>query len=48
MRHDPSCERGSEATSGCRCASRAYSRDPLPDDVTPIYADPKTPNQEGS
>jgi len=56
MRHDPLCERSSTLSAisgsfgpskGCKCASRAYERDPLPDDVRPIYAEPKTPGQEG-
>jgi len=51
MRHDESCERGdvvpSIYSSGCKCASRAYKADPLPDDVTPIYAELRTPGQEG-
>ena len=51
MLHDSLCERVSLVStyqgSGCHCATRAYARDPLPDDVTPIYAEQKTPNQEG-
>jgi len=51
MRHDGLCERDSHAVTifglGCQCASRAYRADPLPDDVTPVYAEPKTPGQEG-
>lgn len=51
MRHDESCELGSTVAtylgSGCHCATRAYQHDPLPDDLTPIYAEPKTPGQEG-
>ena len=51
MRHDQLCERNATLAtylgSGCKCATRAYARDPLPDDVTPIYAEQKTPGQEG-
>ena len=51
MRHDQLCERDTTVAtylgSGCRCASRAYDHDPLPADFTPIYAEPKTPGQEG-
>jgi len=51
MLHDQLCERSSTLSTylglSCQCASRAYARDPLPDDVTPIYAEPKTPGQEG-
>jgi len=51
VRHDLLCERDTTLAtylgSGCRCATRAYARDPLPDDVTPIYAEPKTPGQSG-
>ena len=51
MRHDQLCERNTGLAtylgSGCKCATRAYAADPLPDDVTPIYAEPKTPGQEG-
>jgi len=51
MRHDALCERHNilNYSSGltCQCASWAYKADPLPDDVTPIYAEPKTPGQEG-
>jgi len=52
MRHDQLCESGSALSAisgsfgpsrGCQCGSRAYAADPLPDDVTPIYAEPKTP-----
>ena len=47
MVHDQSCERNNALSyqgSGCQCASRAYQRDPLPDDAlsatnwTPIWA----------
>jgi len=40
MRHDESCERNAALSyqgSGCQCASRAWLRDPLLDDVTPIW-----------
>jgi len=51
MLHDQLCERVSFVStyqgSGCQCASRAYKADPLPDDVTPIYAEQRTPGQEG-
>jgi len=51
VRHDELCERNALLAtylgSGCHCATRAYARDPLPDDVTPIYAIAKTPGQEG-
>ena len=51
MLHDQLCERHNTLSysSGltCQCASRAWAADPLPDDLTPIYAEPKTPNQEG-
>lgn len=51
MLHDSLCERGTAVAtvlgSGCWCASRAYARDPLPDEVAPIYVEPKTPGQEG-
>jgi hypothetical protein len=52
MRHDASCERNdvvpSIYSSGCKCASRAYAADPLPEpDWTPIWAIQKTPGQEG-
>ena len=54
MRHDSLCERVTLVTysgSGCKCASRAWRRDPLPDDLTPIWtpvwAIQKTPGQEG-
>lgn len=51
MRHDLLCERGTAVAtylgSGCKCGSRAYARDPLPDDTAPIYVEPKTPGQEG-
>jgi hypothetical protein len=56
MRHDESCERDDVVPSiyglGCQCGSRAYERDPLPNDWTPIWAKAKTPygvitNQEG-
>jgi hypothetical protein len=44
--HDESCERDDVVPriygTGCRCASRAYKADPLPEDVprnwTPIWA----------
>jgi len=51
MRHDDQCERNATLATylgtGCKCATRAWERDPLPDDVTPIYAVVKTPGQEG-
>ena len=56
MSHDQLCERddalatysGSFGPSkGCQCGSRAWAADPLPADFTPIYTQPKTPNQEG-
>jgi hypothetical protein len=51
VRHDSQCELGTTLatylSSGCKCAARAWERDPLPDDVTPIYTEPKTPGQEG-
>ena len=56
MRHDALCEGNSllaisgsfGPSRGCKCASRAYLRDPLPeDDWTPIWAKAKTPGQEG-
>ena len=51
MLHDESCERDdvvpSIYSSGCKCASRAYAADPLPNDWTPIWAKAKTPSQEG-
>jgi len=50
VKHDHLCERVTLTTylgSSCQCASRAYAADPLPDDVTPIYTEPKTPGQEG-
>jgi hypothetical protein len=41
MVHDESCELGDVVatiySSGCKCASRAYAADPLPDDWTPIW-----------
>jgi len=41
IKHDFLCERDTTLStylgSGCKCASRAYQRDPLPDDVTPIW-----------
>ena len=52
MRHDQLCESGSALSAisgsfgpskGCKCGSRAYAADPLPDDVAPIYADQKPP-----
>jgi len=56
MHHDALCEGNSllaisgsfGPSKGCKCASRAYARDPLPDDVTPIYAERKMPGQEGA
>jgi hypothetical protein len=51
MRHDALCERNATLStylgSGCHCATRAYQRDPLPDDWTPIGAEQKMPGQEG-
>ena len=51
MRHDGLCERDSPVATiyglGCQCGSRAYKRDPLPNDWTPIWAKAKTPGQEG-
>jgi len=51
MRHDGLCERNSPVATiyglGCQCGSRAYKRDPLPNDWTPIWAKAKTPDQEG-
>jgi len=51
MLHDALCERDNHAVTifslGCQCASRAYRADPLPDDTAPIYAELKTPGQEG-
>ena len=51
MRHDGLCERDSPVatiySTGCKCASRAYKRDPLLNDWTPIWAKAKTPDQEG-
>ena len=51
MRHDQDCERDSPVatiySTGCKCGSRAYQRDPLPNDWTPIWAKAKTPGQEG-
>ena len=48
VRHDALCERDTTLSTflslGCQCGSRAYKRDPLPDDVTPIYTEPKTPS----
>ena len=42
MRHDGMCERSSPVASiyglGCRCGSRAYAANPLPNDWTPIWA----------
>jgi hypothetical protein len=41
-------QRDSTTYSGsCKCASRAYKADPLPNDWTPIWAKAKTPGQEG-
>ena len=41
VRHDQDCERNDVVASiystGCKCASRAWQRDPLPDDVTPVW-----------
>jgi hypothetical protein len=41
MLHDGLCERNNAVPtylgSGCQCASRAYQRDPLPDDDAPIW-----------
>jgi len=45
VRHDQLCESGSLSaisgsfgpSKGCQCASRAWERDPLLDDVTPIW-----------
>ena len=45
--HDQLCEAGTLSaisgsfgpSKGCQCASRAYQRDPLPDDLTPIWPD---------
>jgi len=46
VRHDALCERDTTLSTflslGCQCGSRAYKRDPLPDDVTPIYTEQKT------
>ena len=51
MRHDQDCELNQVVatiySTGCKCASRAYKRDPLPNDWTPIWAKAKTPDQEG-
>jgi hypothetical protein len=50
MRHDQLCERVNSSTyqgSGCKCASRAYAADPLPNEWTPVWAIQKTPGQEG-
>ena len=48
MLHDQQCERVTSYEGlCCKCASRAYDADPLPDDYTPIYTERKTPNQEG-
>jgi hypothetical protein len=50
MLHDDLCERLIYAHClACKCASRAYKRDPLPDESswTPIWAIQKTPGQEG-
>jgi len=51
MLHDLLCERdpalSTYSGSGCKCASRAYAADPLPNEWTPIWAIQKTPGQEG-
>jgi hypothetical protein len=50
MRHDVLCERllSTYDAAGCKCASRAYWDNPLPEpDWTPIWAIQKTPGQEG-
>ena len=50
MLHDDLCEQklNIEQTQGpkCHCASRAYDRDPLRDDLVPIYVQ-KMPRLEG-
>ena len=48
--HDEFCERVATADdkgAECRCASRAYARNSLPDDLVPIYAVRK-PRLEGT
>jgi hypothetical protein len=55
MLHDHLCEGNSllaisgsfGPSKGCKCASRAYKRDPLPNEWTPVWAEKKTPGQEG-
>jgi hypothetical protein len=50
VKHDHLCERVTlnySAGLTCKCASRAYERDPLPNEWTPVWAEPKTPGQEG-
>ena len=43
MKHDQLCERllSTNSAGGCKCASRAYKADPLPDAPMPIYAELK-------
>ena len=48
MKHDDQCERDKyHLCLACKCASRAYAADPLPNEWTPIWAIQKTPGQEG-